>query len=503
MERINFDSQFCGKVPLHQTNLIQPQGVLIVVDRNNFQIIQVSENITDIINTDYKEIVGQSLSEYINESDIQKLKEKINRQLSGKLNLSIKIGTVNYLTYISPAEKYFIIEVDNTRSKLNDDSFISVYENVKSAMLEIDAATTLNEVYNVSISELKRISGFDKIMMYRFDEEWNGDVVAEVKEESMDSYLHLKFPASDIPKQARELYKKTTYRLIPDVDYKPVKLYPVLNSVTNTFTDLSDSNYRSVAGVHLEYLRNMNVKASMSTRIMVDNELWGLISCHHRTPKFLSFEQCSVFELLSNVISAKITSLINRQVFDYKSLAQKLYSNIIEDTYKNNLLSGIDENKEELLKLLNVTGIVVVMNNIINSFGEVPEQHEIIDVVEWLRAKNFKKTYYLSNLSSVFEPARIYAKKASGLLVLPIDPERGKFILAFRPEAVQNVQWGGNPNEAIQFEQDGKSYHPRNSFKLWQQTFYNTSLPWKPEELEVAEQLKNFIVEYTLNNIYN
>lgn len=503
MERINFDSQFCGKVPLHQTNLIQPQGVLIVVDRSSYQIIQVSENITDIIKKDFKELPGQLLQELMDETDVEKITEKINRHPFGKLTLSLKIDAISYLTFISTAEKYFIIEVDNTRSKITDHSFISVYEDIKSAMFEIDAATTLDEVYHIAILELKRISGFDKIMIYRFDEEWNGDVVAEVKEPGMDSYLHLKFPASDIPKQARELYKKSTYRLIPDVDYKPVKLYPVLNSVTNSFTDLSSSNYRSVAGVHLEYLRNMNVKASMSTRILVDNELWGLISCHHRSPKFLSFEVCSVFELLSTVISAKITSLIDQRAFDYKTLVQKLYSRIIEDTYRNNLLSGIDENKSDLLKLLNVNGLVVVMNNIITSFGEVPDNHEINDVVEWLRGKNFKKMYYLNNLSAVFEPARSYAKKASGLLVLPIEPERGKFILAFRPEAVQNVQWGGNPNEAIQFEKDGKTYHPRNSFRLWQQTFYNTSLPWKPEELEVAEQLKNFVVEYTLNNMYN
>lgn len=502
MERINFDSQFCGKVPLHQTNLIQPQGAMLVVDRSTLQIIQASENISDIIKTDIRDIIGHSVSEFIASAENQKLYDKINRISSGKLSMSLKFRSFNYLTFITILDKYFIIEIDNTRAKLNDESFISVYEDIKSVMTEIDAADSITDVFEIVLSELKRISGFDKIMIYKFDEDWNGEVVAEVKEPGMDSYLHLKFPASDIPKQARELYKRSAYRLIPDVDYKPVKLYPVLNSVTNTFTDLSNSNYRSVAGVHLEYLKNMNVKASMSTRILVNNKLWGLISCHHRNPKFLSFEICSAFELISNVISAKITSLINKETFNYKSLVQSLYSRIVEDAYRENLLFGITQHKDDLLKVLNVKGLSVVRNNIISSFGNVPDNHEILNLIEWLQAKNFDKIYYQNNLSSIFEPARAFAKKASGLLSLPVEPDKGYFILAFRPEAVQNVQWGGNPNEAIQFEEDGKTYHPRNSFRIWKQTFYNTSLPWKPEEIEVAEQLKNFVLEYTLNNVY-
>src|SRR5439155_4932601 len=132
------------------------------------------------------------------------------------------------------------------------------------------------------------------VMIYQFDNNWNGTVIAEAMEAGMDSYLGLKFPASDIPKQAREMYRKNPYRFIPDVDYQPVRLYPVLNPVSGGFTDLTDSNLRSVAGVHLEYLRNMQVMASMSTRIVKEDQLWGLISCHHRTAKYLSYQMCSL-----------------------------------------------------------------------------------------------------------------------------------------------------------------------------------------------------------------
>ncbi|WP_114941825.1 GAF domain-containing protein, partial [Mucilaginibacter endophyticus] len=155
-----------------------------------------------------------------------------------------------------------------------------------------------------AVHELRRITGFDGIMMYRFDEDWNGTVIAEEKDApELEHYLGHTFPGSDVPRQARDLYLKNSYRLIPDRDFTPVRLYPVMNPVTNTFIDLSDCNLRGVAAVHLEYLKNMNVQASMSIRVIDNGKLWGLIACHHVRPHYLSFETGAVCEMLSSVIS--------------------------------------------------------------------------------------------------------------------------------------------------------------------------------------------------------
>lgn len=298
------------------------------------------------------------------------------------------------------------------------------------------------------------------------------------------------------------MYRKNAYRLIPNTDYKPVRLYPVLNPVTQGFTNLIDSNLRSVAAVHLEYLRNMQVMASMSTRIVKDGELWGLISCHHRTPKYLSYQVCSLFELLSNIISAKIASLQNQQVFHLQSQMLQLHAHIVEQLYKSkDLSSGIYQQQKSVLELLQANGLALVLNKEIQTIGTTPSIAEVEDLVFWLQTNGINKVQQITSLSGAYENAENYTAEASGLMVLPVQPDKGHYLLAFRPEAVRSVAWGGNPNEAITFEPGGKAYHPRNSFQLWQETVQKNAVPWKKEELEIAENFRNFVVEFTLNKL--
>ena len=504
MKPNNYEAEFCGRVPLHQTNLIQPHGVLLIIDRKDFRILQASENAIDIFNAEAKELISQSLLRFIPQEQGEKLKERFEKKLEGKLPFNFTFPRGQHLALIQPAEYYFIVEIDReNRSQDASESFLSIYEDLKFAMTAVEGTGSVEETCRVAASELKRISGFDKIMIYQFDEEWNGDVIAEIKEEGMDSYLGLKFPASDIPKQARELYRRTTYRLIPNIHYEAVRLYPVLNPLTNAFTDLSNTNLRSVAAVHLEYLGNMNVVASMSTRILVDGRLWGLIACHHRTAKYLSYELCSVFELLSTVISARITLVKNIDVFNFKESRRALHSQMVQEFYRqDNLQLSFARHGDDLLQLLSAEGVSFVANGRIESFGKVPGNQQVEELVLWIRSAGIKTTTQYPALGSAFEPAFHYSQIASGVLVLPIQVETSSFILAFRPEAVQTVDWGGNPNDAVQFEPGGNHYHPRNSFRQWQQTVGQRSLPWKEEEIEVAEKLRGFIVEFVLNKIY-
>ena len=499
------ETEFCGKVPLHQTNLLQPHGYLLIVEKETFRILQAGENITPLCNLPAQQLVNTSLSEYIPAEEMEKIRSRFSRQVSGSLPFFLPFPSGVYLATIKAQDAYFVFEIEkDSRPASGRDLFIDIYQDLKYVMAAIDEAGTTLEACRVAIEELKKISGFDKIMAYQFDEDWNGDVIAEVMEEGMDSYLGLKFPASDIPKQARELYRKTPFRLIPNTRYDAVKIYPVINPLTNVFTDLSDSNLRSVAGVHIEYLRNMKVTASMSTRILKNDKLWGLIACHHREAKYLSFEKCAIFELLSNVLSAKVSAMQNQDQFHYQSQMQELHTDLVEEVFReNDLVKGLKSGDQKLLQLLKADGVALVLSKNIETIGKVPAEQDIEDLVIWLQSANRNKIYHQPSLSAVFEPAEHYAQEASGLLALPVQAEKGCFILAFRPEAVTKVNWGGNPEEALHFEADGKRYHPRASFRLWQQQVVKTSLPWRGAELEVAEQFRNFVVEYTLNKVQN
>jgi light-regulated signal transduction histidine kinase (bacteriophytochrome) len=327
----NFDAEFCGKVPLHQTNLIQPHGVLLVIKKDDLTIVQGSENADAVFGKSITDIVDTSLDSLLSSDDIASLHSRFRDGATGKLPFSFSVGNMRFLSLAEQYEHYYLLEIEKEPLKNgNETSFVTVFQDVKLAMTTIEACTSTEETCVVAAREFKRLSGFDKVMIYRFDKEWNGNVLAEEAEPGMESYLGLKFPASDIPKPARDLYKKAPYRFIPTIDYEGVKLYPVINTLTHSFTDLSGSNLRSVAGVHIEYLRNMKVNASMSVRILKDGELWGLVACHHRTPRYLSYEICSVFELLSGVVSAKISAVQNRDSFTYRTAKQSLQQRMME-----------------------------------------------------------------------------------------------------------------------------------------------------------------------------
>ena len=197
----NYDAEFCGKVPLHQTNSIQPHGVLLVVDKNNFQILQASENADNIFHQPVEQLVASTLTDHLSEEDAASLHAVLATAPTGKVPLTLHFKKGGFLSIIYQQEHYFVMELEKEPRNGSDESFLSVYQRVKLMMAALDAVTTTEESCETLVKELKKLSGFDKIMVYRFDEEWNGDVIAEAREQGMEAYLGLKFPASDIPKQ--------------------------------------------------------------------------------------------------------------------------------------------------------------------------------------------------------------------------------------------------------------------------------------------------------------
>ncbi|NTS40546.1 GAF domain-containing protein [Flavisolibacter sp. BT320] len=480
--------------------MIQPHGVLLIVEADDFSILQASENCDAVFGMAAPELVKEKLDRFIEKGEAAQLSRLKASASLGKLPVRLTVEGKTFLATVDQQDGFFVLEVEKDPHQMgSQSSFVHIYQEVKHTMAAIEACNDTEETCRVVAAELKKLSGFDKVMVYRFDEGWNGDVLAEEKEEGMESYMGLKFPASDIPKQARELYKRSAYRLIPTIHYEPVRLYPVINPHTNAFTNLSNSNLRSVATVHLEYLQNMQVDASMSTRILKDGELWGLIACHHRTPFYLSYEMCSVFELLSNFISAKISAVQNRDSFSYKEEKRQVQTEVMQQVLAAGSLAA---GKSRLLQLLDADGVAVVSNRQIETVGVTPQKGEIEDLVLWLQANDTHHLLHQPSLAAVYEPAEGYAEKSSGLLALPVEADKGDFVLAFRSEAVQEIAWGGNPDEAVQFEEDLKKYHPRASFRIWQQTLRQHSQPWKKETLEVADGFRNFLVESRLNKKY-
>jgi two-component system, chemotaxis family, sensor kinase Cph1 len=495
----NYDSDFCGSLPLSFINQIQGYGCLLVADRD-LNILQVSENVSDffvlspeeLVKSTIKDVCGHDLAE-----EITSCMSASEYKCAVRFSSSTTRTAVPMLTVITFNSELVFLEIEHGQA--SESAFISVYQHVRRATQAIERAESIEQVMDIAVKELKGLSGFDKVMVYQFDQDWNGHVVAEAKEEGMAAYLGLHFPASDVPRQARDLYLKNSYRQIPDRDYKGSRLFPLINPHTGIFSDMSSCNLRGVAKVHLEYLSNMQVGASMSTRILKEGKLWGLISCHHRKAFFLPYERCSIFELLSGIISAQIVSLEVQQDLKESKAKQKIQSRIVEHWYRETTTgAGIRQSHSLLLELLNCTGLVFTAAGNFQSFGACPSEPEITRLLLWLQTKDPTQVYATDQLSLEYDEGANFSRLASGLLALPVHPGRGEYLLVFRKELERLINWGGNPNEAIVYAEDKQSYHPRNSFATWQEQVQHRSEPFTKAELYFAGEIQRIAVAHRL-----
>lgn len=490
-----YDSEFCGSIPIHIINTIQDYGVLLVLDRNTLIIEQLSENAGEMFGTPFKALAGKNVQNVIGETAFRELQLCVEKG-NGKYSTAWELDGKRYFTLLHIKETMVILEIENQPAEGTESSFSSLYQSLRDTVSKIESATDIQDVCTVAATELKRISGFDKIMIYAFDRDWNGNVLAEAMEPDMETYLGFTFPASDIPKPARDMYHKNPYRFIPNREFKPVRLYPVINPVTNSFLDMSECNLRGVAAVHVEYLKNMQVTASMSVRLIKDGALWGLIACHHKTARRIDNQLCTVLEFLSTVISSRISLLHHQKFIDLSTRLNSLYTQLIENIYQSkNLLKSLLHEKPHVMDLFDAQGVVATYKGKTLSAGETPNASELEDLVLWLHLKQLRKVFYTDSLSGIFEIASEYQDIASGMLVIPIQSAQDEYVILFRKEFIRTTNWGGNPEERIFFDKDPKIYHPRHSFKLWQEHVKGFSKPWLQEEVMAAENLRSFIYE--------
>ncbi|SEW36889.1 GAF domain-containing protein [Chitinophaga arvensicola] len=489
-----YDSEFCGNIPIHIINTIQSYGVLVAID-HELTIQQVSENISEVVAADVKSVVQQPLSNFFGDAFAEQIKSYITDHPSEKITTSWNGHYI--IVHFKPEMVLLEIEISGTANE--PVTFTNQFRKIQSSIRKIEAAQDIDAVCFIAAQELKQVSGFDKVMIYAFDKDWNGHVLAEAKEPGMEAYLGFTFPASDIPKPARDIYKNNPYRFIPDRDFEPVKLYPVINPISHGFLDMSDCNVRAVAAVHVEYLKNMKVAASMSVRLLNKGELWGLIACHHTTPKSINNELCTTLELLSTIIAARISSLELQSYHDFNSRLNSLYTQVIENIYKqNDLIEGLSEGKPHplLMDLMQASGMSIFLNKQALHFGEVPNPVQLEDLLLWLQLKDPKRVFHTDSLGSSYENIGDMEALVSGLLIIPIQSQQDEYILLYRKEVIQTTNWGGNPEERIFFDKDPQIYHPRHSFKLWQEHVKGQSLSWQPEEVQTMENLRSFLFEF-------
>ena len=498
------DLNNCDREPIHIPNLIQPHGVLLAVSADDYHILQVSLNTAQMLGVESEELLGKPLGEFLGKEQVTEINRCLSEDFDHINPLPIKLTrdgvTLSFDGIVHRNGEIVIVELELSQPGEAVD-FFNFYKLVKTPVSKIQNTKTLDELCDAIVTEVKKITGFDRVMVYRFDEEGAGTVIAEAVNEELEPFLGLHYPATDIPKQAKYLYTLNYLRLIPDATYEPVGLTPQLNPLTNQPLDMSMSVLRSVSSLHTEYLDNMGVAASMSISLLKNKQLWGLIACHHNSPKKVPYEIRTCAEFIGQVVSFELAAKEDNQDLDYTMKLKSIQSQFVESiSAAAELKTGLTQNPTHLLDLVGADGVALSFGEEITLVGNTPDEETITAMLPWLETQFAEDVIYETNsLGQVYPAAEANKAIASGLLALLISRVQKTFIIWFRPEVIQTVDWGGNPNKPIEIEEDGTlRMSPRKSFAKWQETVRGKSLPWKACEVEAALELRSSIVGIVL-----
>ncbi len=478
---------------IEKPGLIQPHGIVIILNEKELTICQVSQNTKQWLNYEPEALINQSLSVIFSEEQIQKIQDCLEGDFQQINPLNLQIKEQLFQGIIHQNQEFIFLELEPLNQPL-ETNFFQFYQITREIVKQIQTAKTLSQLLTLITQHIRKLTKFDRVMIYRFEEDHSGYVIAEEKREDLNPFLGLHYPASDIGDPARSIYKKNLIRLIPDINYTPIAL-PNHPETDQPF-DLSLSVLRSVHPCHLEYLKNMGVTATLTISLMYNNELWGMIACHHYTPKYIPYDLRTLCEFLGQLMSIEVVNKEENENLFHKIELKNIQTQLIQCLSEStDLINSLAENTENIRNLVNAQGIAISADNELFISGITPSNQEIEELIDWLDTTMKKDIFSTNKLPEIYPPATKFKHLASGILVLALTRVTRHYIIWFRPEVIQTVTWAGNPKIILKKkEKDKIIYRPRQSFEQWKETVKNTSLSWQKYEIQEAIELKTAIV---------
>ncbi|QLE58052.1 ATP-binding protein [Nostoc sp. TCL26-01] len=493
------------EAPIHLSSQVQPHGVLLVLEEPELKILQVSNNTWDVFEINAENILQKKLEDLLDSFQIERIKAGLssgNLEFINPTKLWVRKQGDDYVVFDAVfhrnPEGFLILELEPAITQENI-PFLSFYHLAKASISQLQASANLRDFCQVIVQEVRKVTGFDRVMLYKFDDDGHGSVIAEEKLDNLEPYLGLHYPESDIPKPARKLFTSNAIRIIPNAHAQAVQMLPAYNPISDRPIDLTNSILRSAAPCHLEYLHNMGVGASLTISLIKDQKLWGLIACHHQSPKLVSYELRKACEFLGRVIFAEISAREETEDYDYRMNLTHIQSLLVEYmSQEENFIDGLVKHQPNLLDLTSAQGAAVCFGDNFTLIGETPKEEDLVFLVQWLKNNVEEEVFYTDSLAQLYPDAERYKNVASGLLAIPIS--RRNYVLWFRPEVIQTVNWGGDPHKAFEVNQSEGNVRlcPRKSFELWKETVRLTSLSWRYVEIRAALELRKAIVNIVL-----
>jgi light-regulated signal transduction histidine kinase (bacteriophytochrome) len=500
------DLSTCDREPIHIPGSIQPHGVLLALAEPTLTVTQVSANVQQFLGRTPESVLNHPIADVLGQHVADQLRATLGSQPLDRnpvylstLSLATAAGLFNAIIHRN--DGVVIVEVEPAQTS-ESATFQQLYPMVRTFVNRLQAATDVREICRIAADEVRRITGFDRVLVYQFDKDWNGTVVGESRDDVVyGSFMDLRFPASDIPAQARELYRANRLRLIVDASYRPSPLVPATNPATGRPLDLTFASLRSVSPVHVEYLHNMGLVASMSISILRDGQLWGLISCHHKSPRNVSFEIRTACDFLGQVLSVHLDARERAAEYDHRMRLKEIHGKLLAYMAgEEHFAQGLLKHPQALLALTGAQGAAVVFEGRRALIGHTPTDQQVAVIIERLSDQHGgEEIVCLDSLAGALPGAEAYKDTAAGLLAIEISKLHNSYILWFRPEVIQTVTWGGDPRKPVEPEPGGQvRLHPRKSFEAWKETVRLKSIPWRRAEEEAALDLRNAVVGIVL-----
>lgn len=490
----------CDREPIHLLGAVQSFGGLIAVSAD-WMIARVSASVEALSGQSPESLLGQPADVLLTDDAVHTLRNRLtmlraddaNERMFG-LSLFVGMPDRRFDCAVHRSGDYIVIEAEPSETDLPREPGGLI----RGMVSRLDAAPDMEAFFQEGARQIRALTGFDRVMVYRFDRDGSGEVVAEAKRSGIGSFMGLNYPAADIPKQARALYLRSLLRIIADIDDPGSPILPV-SAERAAPVDLSLSVLRSVSPIHIEYLRNMGVRASMSISICIDGRLWGLFACHHYAPLRPSFDHRTVAELFGQMFALKLEVRERRETSDYEVAARqagdRLLSVVASDVA---LLDDPDWFRDTIQSIIPCDGIAISIDGRVVTGGLTPPESAIPDLIRWLNTLPPSRVHSTEKLCAQFPPAEAYASKAAGMLAVPVSRTPRDYVLLFRQERIKTVRWAGNPEKAVTLGPNGQRLTPRASFDEWQEEVRNSSLPFTDAEHRVAEMLRGALIEVVL-----
>ncbi|AWN42645.1 HWE histidine kinase domain-containing protein [Methylobacterium durans] len=516
------DLSACEREPIHVPGCIQSHGALLVLEPTRLTIKNVAGDTGTLLGHAPETLLGRSLAQLFGPARVKHLRPLLAQDdLATPLHAldpDLRLGTVpvdasvhrSRLIKVATGRRCAdrsVLVVEFEAADLPDLRTRDPLTTVQQMLLAVQPAPDQKAFCQAATEQIRRATGYDRVMIYRFLPEGEGSVIAESHREGVASYLGLRYPASDIPRQARDLYLRNWLRIIADVRSVPAPLLGPAKGGRDAMPavlDMSQCTLRAASPIHLEYLRNMGVAATMTISIIVGGRLWGLIACHHTVPKRIPRHLRAVCELFGHMFSFQLEAREHVEALEIRHRLRRARETLVQRiSEEGDLARGLIQQASSLLGYVNAGGVALLVEDAFFAIGRRPGEDQVRALVRWLASSQSsgEAVFATASLASQWEPARDFAQDASGLLVLAVARTPPIYILWFRPEVLETVRWGGNPDKPVEIGSGGYRVYPRKSFEAYSQSVRLHAEPWTETEIEAVQLLRLSLLEIILKRM--